>query len=208
MDPATASITAAVLEAPARSGDGSYAGVCSTHLARVPAGGTVFVFVRPPSIPFAPPENPHVPMIMVGAGTGLAPFRGFLQERAALRDQHVPIGPSLLFVGCRHPETDLLYAEELVDFEKQGGGADLADQHLPGAHRRGGERRQGLARRAACGEPAGGGHLGRLTAAQWRSATPLASGCASASRGQLSGWLTTACGTAPACRLHLASSRL
>ncbi len=118
--PDVCSITTGVLEAPARSGAGTYAGVCSTHLAQAPLGGTVFVFVRPPSIPFQPPENPHVPMIMVGAGTGLAPFRGFLQERAMLKEQKVPIGPSLLFFGCRNPDTDLLYADELADFERQG----------------------------------------------------------------------------------------
>ena len=71
----------------------SFTGVCSNHLAHVPVDGTAFVFVRPPSIPFRPPENPHVPMIMVGAGTGLAPFRGFLQERAALRAAEGPDRP-------------------------------------------------------------------------------------------------------------------
>jgi len=88
--------------------------------AHVPVDGTAFVFVRPPSIPFRPPENPHVPMIMIGAGTGLAPFRGFLQERAALRAQKVPVAPSLLFFGCRSAGVDLLYADELASYEAQG----------------------------------------------------------------------------------------
>ncbi len=116
----TCSITAGVLRGPARSGTGTYAGVCSTHLAQIPVHGAVFVFVRSPSIPFRPPENPHVPMIMVGAGTGLAPFRGFLQERAAVRAQGVPVTRSLLFFGCRDADVDLLYADELAAFETQG----------------------------------------------------------------------------------------
>jgi cytochrome P450/NADPH-cytochrome P450 reductase len=83
-------------------------------------GGTAFVFVRRPSIPFRPPEDPLVPMIMVAAGTGLAPFRGFLQERAAQQDGGASIGPSLLFFGCRTPGVDQLYADELAGFERRG----------------------------------------------------------------------------------------
>jgi cytochrome P450/NADPH-cytochrome P450 reductase len=120
MSPDACAITVGVLQAPARSGTGTYTGVCSAHLAAMPVNGTAFVFVRPPSIPFHPPENPHVPMVMVAAGTGLAPFRGFLQERAALQQQGVPIGRSLLFYGCRGPETDELYADELADLEQRG----------------------------------------------------------------------------------------
>ncbi|MEU7814489.1 cytochrome P450 [Pseudonocardia sp. NPDC049154] len=118
---AEAAVTVGVLEAPARRGDGStFRGVCSGHLGDVPEGGTVFTFVRQPSIAFRPPENPHVPMIMVGAGTGMAPFRGFLQERQALRARGVPIATSLLFLGCRDPEDDLLYADELKAYEADG----------------------------------------------------------------------------------------
>jgi cytochrome P450/NADPH-cytochrome P450 reductase len=114
-------LTVGVLEGAARSGDGStFRGVCSGHLDDVPEGGTVFTFVRSPSIAFRPPENPHVPMIMVGAGTGMAPFRGFLQERESLRAHGVPIARSLLFLGCRDPEDDLLYADELAEFDKSG----------------------------------------------------------------------------------------
>jgi cytochrome P450/NADPH-cytochrome P450 reductase len=118
--PEVCSITSGVLQAPARCGEGTFSGVCSSHLARSPAESTMFTFVREPSIAFRPPENPHTPMIMVGAGTGLAPFRGFLQERAALAEQGVPIGESLMFFGCRDPELDYLYADELEEFEKRG----------------------------------------------------------------------------------------
>jgi cytochrome P450/NADPH-cytochrome P450 reductase len=59
-------------------------------------------------------------MIMIGAGTGLAPFRGFLQERAALNAQGVPIATSLLFFGCRTAKDDYLYEDELRTFEADG----------------------------------------------------------------------------------------
>jgi cytochrome P450 / NADPH-cytochrome P450 reductase len=120
ISPEVCSITAGVLHGPARSGTGTFTGVASGHLAQLPVDGTVFVFVREPTIPFRPPENPHIPMVMIGAGTGVAPFRGFLQERAALQGQGVPVAGSLLFFGCRSSETDLLYAEELREYEEQG----------------------------------------------------------------------------------------
>jgi cytochrome P450/NADPH-cytochrome P450 reductase len=86
----------------------------------VPEGGTVFCLVREPSIAFRPPENPHRPMIMVGAGTGMAPFRGFLQERGSLAARGVPVAESLLVLGCRDADDDLLYADELARYEKDG----------------------------------------------------------------------------------------
>jgi cytochrome P450 / NADPH-cytochrome P450 reductase len=116
----TCSITVGVLEAPARRGQGRFKGVCSNYLAELRVDATLFGFVRKPTIPFHPPDNPHVPMIMVGPGTGVAPFRGFLQERAALKQRGVPVGESMLFFGCRDPLQDFLYEEEMRAFEAVG----------------------------------------------------------------------------------------
>src|SRR4051794_27748508 len=118
-DGGVCSITTGVVRGPARSGTGTFTGVASGHLAQLPENGTVFVFVREPTIPFRPPQDTSVPMIMVGAGTGLAPFRGFLQERAAQREQGLPTARSLLLFGCRTSLTDQLYADELRDYELQ-----------------------------------------------------------------------------------------
>ena len=106
-------LTVGVLAAPARSGEGTFRGVASNYLAEVSEGSTVFVFTRKPSIPFRPPANPHTPIIMISAGTGMAPFRGFAQEWSALAKQGVPVGPALYFFGCRGTDVDYLYADEL-----------------------------------------------------------------------------------------------
>ena len=84
-------------------------GVCSTFLAeRSQTHGTVGVFVHSNKA-FRPPADPAVPMIMVGPGTGIAPFRAFLAERSAT---HAP-GRNWLFFGDQKAATDFLYADEL-----------------------------------------------------------------------------------------------
>ena len=115
--PRRSSTPAHAASRPALSAHGKFRGVCSNYLAAQPADATVYAFVRKPTIPFHPPENPHLPMIMIGPGTGVAPFRGFLSERAALKKQSAPIGESLLFFGCRDPMQDFLHEDEMRAFE-------------------------------------------------------------------------------------------
>ncbi|HKJ10954.1 MAG TPA: cytochrome P450 [Ornithinimicrobium sp.] len=119
VDAEAPAVTAAVVRAPNRGRDGVFAGVASNYLAAVAPGNSVFAFTRTPTIAFHPPADPTVPMMVVGAGTGLAPFRGFLQERAALKAEGAETGPSLVFFGCREPNDDI-YADELEQFEQDG----------------------------------------------------------------------------------------
>ncbi|MGV8837851.1 diflavin oxidoreductase, partial [Cellvibrio sp.] len=90
-------------------------GVASTFLADRADGIDVPIFVQP-SKHFHVPENGDTPLIMVGPGTGVAPFRGFLQERQARGDQ----GKNWLFFGEQHAATDFYYQEELQQFQKDG----------------------------------------------------------------------------------------
>lgn len=84
-------------------------GVCSTFLAeRARALGKVGVFVHSNKA-FRPPADPTRPMIMVGPGTGIAPFRAFLEERAATAAP----GKNWLFFGDQKASSDFLYADEL-----------------------------------------------------------------------------------------------
>ncbi|MFF3448687.1 molybdopterin-dependent oxidoreductase [Streptomyces sp. NPDC002667] len=84
-------------------------GVCSPFLADAAPGTPVPVFVQP-SPRFRPPADPATPMVMVGPGTGVAPFVGFLHERRALGHG----GPNWLFFGEQHRATDFYYEDELA----------------------------------------------------------------------------------------------
>jgi sulfite reductase (NADPH) flavoprotein alpha-component len=92
-------------------------GVCSTFLAdRVIAGeNRAGVFVHR-NKGFRPPANGDTPMIMVGPGTGIAPFRGFLHERRAAGAR----GKNWLFFGDQRSATDFLYRDELLAFQAEG----------------------------------------------------------------------------------------
>lgn len=64
---------------------------------------------------FKLPANPQRPIVMIAAGTGVAPFRAFVQERAAMAARGLPVGGSLLLFGCRSPTEDYLYEHEWRD---------------------------------------------------------------------------------------------
>jgi sulfite reductase alpha subunit-like flavoprotein len=90
-------------------------GVCSGYLADVPPGTPVPVYVqRQPH--FRPPADPATAMIMVGPGTGIAPFLGFLDERRSRGHS----GRNWLFFGEQHRATDFYYREELAAFRADG----------------------------------------------------------------------------------------
>lgn len=91
-------------------------GICSTFLAeRVQRTSAVPVFVHH-NKNFRPPTNLDAPTIMVGPGTGIAPFRAFLQERKALGAK----GRNWLFFGDRSAASDFLYREELESMVSDG----------------------------------------------------------------------------------------
>jgi cytochrome P450/NADPH-cytochrome P450 reductase len=113
-------LTVAVVDAPALSGRGRYQGMASSYLANCTPGTRVAIAVRTSNDHFHPPASPESPMVMVCAGTGLAPFRGFLQERAMQAQNGRSVGQSLLFFGCDDPDVDFLYRDELAAWEAAG----------------------------------------------------------------------------------------
>jgi sulfite reductase (NADPH) flavoprotein alpha-component len=90
-------------------------GVCSTFLAdRAEAQGVRIYLQR--SAHFRPPKNPETPLIMIGPGTGIAPFRAFLQERQTQGGG----GKNWLFFGEQRARTDFYYRDELRDWQRSG----------------------------------------------------------------------------------------
>jgi NADPH-ferrihemoprotein reductase len=74
-------------------------------------GGIVYAHVRKSK--FKLPITSSTPLVLIAAGTGFAPFRAFLAERAKLHALGKPVGRMLLFFGCRSPDSDYIYREEL-----------------------------------------------------------------------------------------------
>lgn len=114
-------LTIAHVREPARSGSGVFEGVASSFLASLRPGARLLVSVRPGSAGFRPPEDVRAPIVMACAGSGIAPFRGFLQDRVLrARAEGVEPGPALLFFGCREPGGDDLYRQELDAWQAAG----------------------------------------------------------------------------------------
>ncbi len=92
-----------------------HGGVCSTYLAERAEGEMVGIFVSQNKA-FRVPSDDAAPVIMVGPGTGIAPFRAFLQERRARGAS----GRNWLFFGDQHRADDFIYEEELATMSSTG----------------------------------------------------------------------------------------
>ncbi|KAK6444461.1 cytochrome P450 / NADPH-cytochrome P450 reductase [Trichoderma asperellum] len=120
-EPNHASLTFSVLdEPPTPPRSKSFLGVASNYLANSTPGDLIHVATRPvKSIFQMPTDASKVPVIMVAAGAGLAPFMGFVQERASQQRNGTELAPAALFFGCRSSHDDL-YHHELDCFEDSG----------------------------------------------------------------------------------------
>lgn len=130
--PASAALTYSVLDAPAwyqpqpssdqKQHTRKFLGVATNHLCSLAAGDQVLVSVRSTSKYFhLPHDQEKTPIVMLANGSGIAPFRGFVQERATLiQEGKKTLAPAFLIAGCRHPGQDQLYAEEFAQWAKLG----------------------------------------------------------------------------------------
>ncbi|MFF1293783.1 MULTISPECIES: sulfite reductase flavoprotein subunit alpha [unclassified Streptomyces] len=94
---------------------GRYEGVTSTYLADRVGESQVGIYLQP-NASFSVPADDDAPMVMIGPGTGIAPFRGFLHERA----ERGASGRNWLFFGDQHRETDYVYEDELTELQERG----------------------------------------------------------------------------------------
>jgi len=124
--PERATLTVSIIDAPEVSGSNKrFLGVASTFLANLKPGTLLPVVVRPSAAVFHLPVDPTVPVMMFCAGSGFAPFRGFIQERAAQREAGREVGKMLLFFGCRSPDDDYLYSDSDLAVWKEKGVVDV-----------------------------------------------------------------------------------
>jgi cytochrome P450/NADPH-cytochrome P450 reductase len=120
-NPNNVTLTYSVVDQPALSGQGRFVGVATSYLSSLARGDRLHVSVRSSHQAFhLPKDGKNVPVIMIAAGTGIAPFRGFIQERAAQIAAGRTLAPALLFYGCHSSDTDALYADLLKRWEALG----------------------------------------------------------------------------------------
>ncbi|KAL0930407.1 bifunctional P-450/NADPH-P450 reductase [Colletotrichum truncatum] len=121
LDRSQATLTYTLLDLLSLSGQGRHVGVATSYLQALKKGDKLQVAVRPSHPAFHLPDGPEkTPIILVAAGSGIAPFRGFIQERAAMIAAGRSLAPALVFFGCRKPDADDLYREEFDRWEKMG----------------------------------------------------------------------------------------
>ena len=96
-------------------------GQCTRYLASLdPSKGDVFVTVDIKPSVCQLPADPKTPIICAGLGTGLAPYRAYIQERTFLKSQGVALGPMCLYFGARYRASEYLYGDELDEAARNG----------------------------------------------------------------------------------------
>lgn len=118
--PREVELVVGVLEGPARGGGGTFRGVASSYLAESVPGQQIRMRVDPARQAFRAGADPARTVILVGAGTGVAPFRGFIGDRLAALEAGEPFTSALCFVGVRHPDVDYLFRDEAQEGERLG----------------------------------------------------------------------------------------
>ncbi|EHK99028.1 putative Sulfite reductase [Glarea lozoyensis 74030] len=93
-------------------------GQATKYLSELPLGAKVTASVKPSVMKL--PTLDTAPLIMAGLGTGLAPFRAFVQYRAMQKAAGIPIGAILLYMGSRHQREEYLYGEEWEAYQDAG----------------------------------------------------------------------------------------
>ncbi|OBZ91248.1 hypothetical protein A0J61_00693 [Choanephora cucurbitarum] len=96
--------------------DKHYKGLASSFLRRSYNGTMLRASLKSSKSTFNMPSDPSIPLIMISAGTGLSPFRGFLQQRKAQINTGKKVGETILFFGCRNKDEDYIYQEELEQY--------------------------------------------------------------------------------------------
>lgn len=120
LSPRTVGLVVSVLDAPARSGHGLFKGVASNYLATVQPGQVIRARVDPARQAFRAGADPAKNVILVSAGTGVAPFLGFLGDRLAAQQAGAPVEPALCFFGVRDPEVDYIFRDRFEQAEAIG----------------------------------------------------------------------------------------
>lgn len=124
-NPQHVTLTISVLNAPAISGrEETFMGVASNYIDNLKPGDKVQMAIRP-SAAFHLPTDPTIPVVMFCAGSGIAPMRGFIQERALQQKSGREVGKMLLFFGCRSPKEDFLYSDSDLSEWIQSGILDV-----------------------------------------------------------------------------------
>lgn len=120
LSPTVVGLVVSVLDAPARSGQGLFKGVASNHLAGIGAGEHIRARVDPARQAFRAGADPEKNVILVSAGTGVAPFCGFLGDRLAARAAGEPYTTALCFFGVRDPDVDYIFKDQFIEAEELG----------------------------------------------------------------------------------------
>ncbi|QRY45572.1 cytochrome P450 [Mycolicibacterium boenickei] len=118
--PREVELVVSVLEGPAHSGYGVFRGVSSSYLADAVPGQQIRMRVDTARRAFRAGAEPAKNVILVGAGTGVAPFRGFIGDRLAAQAAGEPFTSALCFFGVRHPDVDYLFRDEFEAAERAG----------------------------------------------------------------------------------------